>query len=314
MEVSFITTVFNEEKTIEPFLDSLFKQTQIPDEIIIVDGGSSDATVKRIKDVRLKFKIYNGRVEIFIKKGNRSIGRNEAVKHTTGKIIVCSDAGNILDKNWIKEIIAPFTDKKIDVVAGYYQGMAKNAFQKCLIPYVLVMPDRVDPNSFLPATRSVAFTKAIWEKVGGFNENFSHNEDYVFAKCLQKVRAKIIFKKEAVVYWFPRTNLKQAFVMFFRFAYGDAEARIYRPKVIFLFIRYLVGIFLLAFAIMIQSVAAFLVLLILFLLYLLWAAVKNYRYVHMWQAFYLLPLIQVTADMAVIKGTILGMLNRKISY
>lgn len=50
MKVSFITTVFNEEKTIGSFLESLFKQTKLPDEVIIVDAGSTDGTISRIRN------------------------------------------------------------------------------------------------------------------------------------------------------------------------------------------------------------------------------------------------------------------------
>jgi glycosyltransferase involved in cell wall biosynthesis len=48
-KLSFITTIYNEEKTIEKFLDSLFFQTKKVNEIIIVDGGSTDTTVEKIK-------------------------------------------------------------------------------------------------------------------------------------------------------------------------------------------------------------------------------------------------------------------------
>jgi glycosyltransferase involved in cell wall biosynthesis len=309
MKISLITTVYNEEKTIERFLTSVFAQTQLPDEVIIVDGGSIDQTVATIKKVKEKCKV-------FIKKGNRSVGRNEAIRHATGDIIVCSDAGNVLDKKWIEEITKIFgvrgNDKenrkndKVDVVAGYYQGSAKNVFQKCLIPYALVMADRIDPHNFLPATRSVAFTKTIWEKVGGFDERFSHNEDYVFAKELKKIGAKIFFQKKALVYWFPRETFKQAFIMFWRFAYGDAEANILRPKVVFLFVRYSIALFFFIWLIISPSLFFLTSYVLFFIFYFLWAVAKNYRYVNAWQAIYYLPLLQLTADFAVLIGTVMG--------
>lgn len=112
MTISFITTIFNESGTIGRFLDSVYSQTKLPDEIIIVDGGSTDDTVSKIKDLRLKIKEKKVIFKLFIKKGNRSVGRNEAIKHATGDIIVCSDSGNILDKNWIKNITEPFHSKQ----------------------------------------------------------------------------------------------------------------------------------------------------------------------------------------------------------
>jgi glycosyltransferase involved in cell wall biosynthesis len=307
MKVSFITTVFNEEKTIKQFLESLFKQTKLPDEIIIVDGHSSDATVALIKAYGSKTKKVN--IKTVVKAGNRSVGRNEAIKKSTGEIIVCSDSGNILDKDWIKNITVPFKNSEVEVVAGYYQGIAKTVFQKCVIPYALVMPDKVDPNNFLPATRSVAFKKSVWKKVGGFNEAFSHNEDYVFARSLKNVGAQIIFAKNAVVYWLPRNNLKTTFIMMWRFARGDAEARIFRPKVLVVFARYLLGIALLTYSFLTNSVPGIAFLCSFVLLYIVWAIMKNYRYVNDLRAIFILPLIQFTADIAVLLGTILGIVK-----
>lgn len=307
MKISFITTVFNEEKTIEKLLKSLSVQTKLPDEVIIVDGGSTDNTMLAIS--HFMFPILNKKMQIITKKGNRSVGRNEAIKHARGDIIVCSDSGNILDKEWIKNITEPFVDSSVAVVAGYYKGLANTIFQKCVIPYALVMPDKVNSQSFLPATRSVAFRKSIWKKVGGFDERLSHNEDYVFAKALQRVKTKIIFAKDAIVYWVPRSSLKQVLIMFFRFAYGDAEAKIYRPKVFILFLRYSVAILSLALEIIYHNFVLLTLLLFLLLLYILWAIGKNYRYVKHPAAFIYLPVLQFTADFAVLGGTLYGILG-----
>ncbi|MCL5073807.1 MAG: glycosyltransferase, partial [Actinobacteria bacterium] len=61
--VSFIITLLNEEKDISVFLDSLFEQSALPEEIVIVDGGSTDNTLDilgnyflgKVKDFDLKF-------------------------------------------------------------------------------------------------------------------------------------------------------------------------------------------------------------------------------------------------------------------
>jgi len=309
MRISFITTVFNEEENISSLIESVLSQTKKPDEIVIVDGGSSDLTVANIKYQISNIKDSKVKFKILIKRGNRAVGRNEAIKQATGDIILCSDAGCILDKKWVENITKPFKDKSVDVIAGYYKGKTSSVFQKCLIPYVLVMLDRVNPDNFLPATRSMAFRKSIWKKVGGFPEEFAHNEDYVFAKRLKKLNAKIIFRKDAIVYWIPRSNTKDAFIMFYRFAKGDAESHIFRPKVIMLFSRYIIGLFLIVFYAISKSYLMLNTLYLILFIYVLWSIIKNYKYVKDIRAIFFLPLIQITSEIAVVSGTIEGLSN-----
>lgn len=311
MKISFITTVLNEENTIIEFLESLNNQTKKPDEIIIVDGKSTDKTLDRIKNYESRIKDKKRiAFKLIVKKGNRSVGRNEAVKNAKNELILCSDAGCVLDKNWIKEIVSPFSDPKIDVVAGYYRGIAKNAFEKALVPYVLVMEDRLNPDNFLPAARSIAFKKNIWKKIRGFDERFDNNEDFVFAKKLRKIGAKISFAKKAIAYWKPRKNLKEAFVMFYRFAKGDSESGIVRLKVIAILIRYLIGI--LFFLLFLITHSPFLIILmaVLFFSYVLWAGFKNYKYVDNKLSVFYLIILQFLSDLAVIIGTFKGLFEK----
>ncbi len=302
MKISFISTVFNEEATVKILLNSVLDQSRKPDEIILVDGGSTDKTVAEIENYE--------NVKFFVEKGNRSVGRNYALENSTGDIIVCSDAGCVLEKNWLKNIVKPFSEPRVDVVAGYYRGLSKNIFQKCLIPYVLVMPDSVNPRNFLPATRSMAFRKSVWEKIGGFDEKLSHNEDHAFARKLREKGFNIVFAKDAIVNWAPPSSLPKSFIMFFRFAYGDAEAGIYRPKALFVLGRYLFGLVLLISAL--YSSSSFLIILtyVLLINYNLWAILKNYWYVKNPLAIIFLPMLQLSSDIAVISGTILGFLKR----
>lgn len=309
MKLSLITTVFNEQKTIIKFLDSIFAQTKLPDEVIIVDGGSTDNTISEISKFKFPQRENNPNIKILFKKGNRSVGRNEAIKNAKGDIILSSDAGCILEKNWVKEILKPFENKNVDVVAGYYRGISKNIFQKSLIPYVLVMKDKISEDDFLPATRSMAFKKSIWKKTGGFDEKLSHNEDYAFANKLREINAKIVFAKDAIVNWIPRKSLKQAFTMFFRFALGDAQARLFREKVTYIFLRYIFAIYLILLSIIEHSIYLYGFIIFCFLAYIVWSVWKNYRYVQNPKAMFYLPLFQLTSDFAVIIGTALGFIR-----
>lgn len=307
MKSSLIITVLNEEFTISKLLESIKYQTVLPDEVVVVDGGSDDNTVKILKEFQKNHSEIN--FKVIIKKGNRSIGRNEGIKNACGDIVLITDAGCLLDKNWVKEISKPFENTLIDVVAGYYKGVATSSFQRALIPYVLVMPDKIDRNNFLPATRSMALKKDVWLELGGFNTSLSHNEDYIFARNIKKNNKNIYFASKAIVYWIPRNSFRSSFTMFCRFAYGDIEAGVLRPKVLMIFLRYFLAITLLFYSFITSNLTLLGILILFMLLYILWAINKNKKYMSKKTDLLYLPSIQILSDLAVMYGSVKGYLK-----
>lgn len=321
MKISFVTTVLNEEESIGSFLNSLNKQSKKPDEIVIVDGGSSDLTVEKIQnsplrraagkasgDARQDF-AGQAKFKVISKKGNRSVGRNEAIKKATGDIILVSDAGCILDKNWIKNITEPFFDKSIDVVSGYYIPIANNVFEKCLATYTCVMSDKVNPDNYLPSSRSIAFRKYAWKKVNGYPEYLDTCEDLVFAKRLKMAGFNFKFAKNAIVYWQQKTNLKESFWQFFNYARGDGQALYFRKQTPLLFIRVVFFTAILIIGIFTKSFYAFAALSGLLILYILLSIMKNFRYINKAEALYILPSLQIISDIAVFLGTTIGLIS-----
>lgn len=317
MKTTFITTVLNEEKSIEELLEGLNFQSKLPDEVIIVDGGSTDATLSVISNFKFPLRLRSGRaisnkkikIRILKKKGNRSIGRNEAIENATGDIIVCTDAGCILDKNWIKNITKEFENKNIDVVAGYYKPIANTVFEKCLAAYTSVMPDQLLPDDFLPSSRSIAFRKKAWEKAGKYPTWLDTCEDLYFARQLKRKGFKFAFAKNAIVYWPQRKNLPEALIQFFNYAVGDGVARYVRSNTPYLFGRYLIGLILIVILYRTRSLFVLLLMWVLLLNYIIWSIMKNYYRINDKRALFWLPILQFSADFAVIFGTILGLIK-----
>jgi len=316
MQVSVVITILNEEANLNLLLSALKQQTFRPTEIIIVDGGSSDKSLEILASWQ-QHNFFKKILKVITKEGNRSVGRNIAIKQAKSDWIAITDAGCIPDKNWLKELVVNQEKNKSEVVAGYYYGEANSSFEAAVIPYVLVMTDRVDANGLLPAPRSMLIKKSVWTEIGGFDESLAHNEDYVFAHKLKECVVKMSFAKKAFVAWMPRKNLGSFMKMIFRFAYGDLEANILRPKVVLVLVRYLVLVFYLLMLLALFSFGsiylfifktALFILAINIFIYFSWSIQKNVKYVK--RGWWWLPILQLTADVAVITGTLSGMMKR----
>ncbi|MDA1079072.1 MAG: glycosyltransferase [bacterium] len=304
--ISVIITTFNEANTISALLQALEKQTLLPAEVIIVDANSTDGTIELVTTFAKKSALT---IQLLPKRGNRSVGRNLAIKSAKHSLIAITDAGCIPEKTWLQTLVGQHQKSKAPVVAGYYKGIAQTPFEEAVIPYALVMPDKVNEAHFLPATRSMLLTKKFWEQLGGFNEELSDNEDYDFARRLQEKNIPMTFTKNAVVSWQPRSNLRDFFNMLYRFARGDAAAGLFRPKVAFLFARYILLLVVsLAIAVVLEPKFVLKLWIPLGVLYSLWAVDKNVRYTP--RGWLWLPTLQFTADAAVMSGTIAGLLKR----
>lgn len=237
MKISYICTVLNEEKTIASFLESLVRQTLKPDEVVIADGGSKDRTVKIIEGYRTKLKNLNLIVSQKVRL-NRSEGRNQAIKTASGEIITASDAGCTLKEDWTEEIVKPFRkNKKTDVVAGFYLPTGNSLLQKLSGELTSVPIEKIDPQIFLPSSRSIAFKKEAWEKTGGYPENFNYCEDLVFNLRLKKSGKTFAFASKAIVFWPQKKSLIGIIKQFFNYSTGDGMAGKQGPHFLKLWLR-----------------------------------------------------------------------------
>src|SRR5690606_26325181 len=177
--VSLIATVRNEADSIEHFLRSILAQTRAPDEVVIVDGGSRDDTVARI--LALRARVTAPRIHVLRAPGaNISQGRNIAIARATGPIIAVTDAGTALAPDWLEHIVRPLeADAQVAVSAGFFEPAGATRFERCLAVLITPQLPEIEPERFLPSSRSVAFRKEWWLRVGGYPEWLRHCEDLV---------------------------------------------------------------------------------------------------------------------------------------
>jgi glycosyltransferase involved in cell wall biosynthesis len=232
-------TVRNEAASLPALFDSIMGQRVRPDEIVIVDGGSTDGT----QDVVLA---YSDRLPlrlIELPGANISQGRNAAIRASKYDIIAATDAGVRLDPSWLESLVRPFAsvEPHVDVVSGFFVADPQTAFERAMGATVLPAVEDVEPGKFLPSSRSVAFRKAAWEEVGGYPEWLDYCEDLVFDMNLLAAGCRAVFVPEARVYFRPRSNLRAFFLQYYRYARGDGKADLWRKRHAIRYTTYLLG-------------------------------------------------------------------------
>lgn len=256
MKVSVILTVLNEGESIRAALDSLVAQTRPPDEVVIADGGSRDSTLAIIREYgeagRLPLKV------IEVPGANIAQGRNAAIRAARGEVIVSTDAGVRCEPDWLEKLIHPLTpapsplptagERGVVAVAGFFRSDPQTVFEMALGATTLPEARDVNPKTFLPSSRSVAFRKSAWEAVGGYPEWLDYCEDVVFDLALREKFGPFVFVPEAVVHFRPRPNLRALFRQYHRYARGDGKANLFPRQHAIRYLTYLVVAPLLAYA------------------------------------------------------------------
>ncbi len=221
--VTVVATVRNEASAVDALLDSLLRGARVPDEIVIADGGSTDGTYERLSARAAA----DPRIHALLAPGNRSVGRNAAVRAARHGVIACTDAGVEVEPEWLDRMVRPFEeDPAVEVVAGFYRAYGTTPFERAAGVVSAPSLGEIDHARFLPSTRSVAFRSKAFDRVGGFDESLSHNEDTPFALALKRAGSKFAFAPEAIVRWRPRGNLGAFMHQHRRFGIGDGESRV----------------------------------------------------------------------------------------
>lgn len=314
LKVSVIATVKNEAQAVHRLLDSLAAQTRPPDEVVIVDGGSTDGTVEVLEeycaDGALPLKVLT-RPGTYI-----SQGRNSAIAVATGEIIASTDAGVRLAPNWLEELVKPFEkERELYVVSGFFLPDPETVFETAMGATVLPVLADVNPEKFLPSSRSVAFRKEAWERVGGYPEWLDYCEDLIFDFKLREL-GPFAFAPRALARFRPRKSPTAFLKQYYRYARGDGKADLWRVRHAIRYSTYLIAapaIFLLG---LWRTPLWWLVFLaggaIMFWTPYkrLWPMIKSYSFTDKVKAILWVPIIRVTGDIAKMIGYPVGVLWR----
>ncbi|MBU1727501.1 MAG: glycosyltransferase [Candidatus Omnitrophica bacterium] len=224
--VSIIIPAKNAEKTLARCLDSLLVLDYDNYEIIIIDDFSQDETPVILSKYLPKINIITNPVA-----RGPSFSRNVGVFKARGEFFAFTDADCIVDKNWLKELLAGFALDGViscggsqDVPADetdfgkkVYLAMKKIGF---ISDYLRKSGEGILSVDHNP-TCNVMYKKEAFRQEGGFLEELWPGEDVEFDFRLKKRGYRIVFNPKALVYHYKPQDTASFLRMMDRYGWAQ---------------------------------------------------------------------------------------------
>ena len=211
MDISVIIPNYNGANLLKTnlpkVLNSLRNYTEGKTEIIVVDDGSTDESLKILEDFKNKFS------SLSIYQNEKNLGFsstvNKGVSFAKGEIILLLNSDVYPEANFLKPLLANFKDEKVFAVGCLDKSMEGDkiilrgrGLGEWKRGFLVHRRGEVDKkNTLWVSGGSSAFKKSVWDKLNGFNEIYDpfYWEDIDLSYRALKSGFKIIFEPKSIV-------------------------------------------------------------------------------------------------------------------
>lgn len=201
IRVSILIPAHNEERTIAECIDSCLDQTRRPNQILVIDDGSSDKTSKIVARYQRPVRL----LKITKPTGNKSRAQEYGLPYITGSVFICVDADTKVDRNFVERVEKTFLDQNISAFCGYVRSSRFNwltSFREYEYYtgqfFHKLAQSKLNTIIVIPGCAS-AFRTKIFKKYCTFDHD-TITEDMDFTYKLHKNDQKIVYDPLAKVY------------------------------------------------------------------------------------------------------------------
>jgi hypothetical protein len=228
--VSIVVTELNEADDIERVIASLLAQEPPAAEVVVVDGGSTDGAwewlaAESLLEARL-IAIRDETCSLKFSPGPVSRGRNVAIRAAKSALIACADAGCTYAPDWLRNLTAPLVSGQAEYALGgtMVDPADSTVWDVASAPFFSI---KLSPNAPTKSctARSMAFTKSLWERIGGFPEQVLVGEDTLFDAAARRLTPPAFIANAKALYR-PRNSWGSATHQMARYATSDGQARV----------------------------------------------------------------------------------------
>jgi cellulose synthase/poly-beta-1,6-N-acetylglucosamine synthase-like glycosyltransferase len=199
LPVSVVVPARDEGGTIDALIESLLAQSGAPTEIVVVDGGSRDDTVVRVR----QWSERDSRIRL-IRVGPAYPGeaRNAGIAAAASYWVALTDAGIRVDREWLEELWRA-REEAPDAAAvfGHYEPILTGWFTECCALAYVAPCVRVDGRWWRGGSfASAMLRRDLWERCGGFPP-FRAAEDLILLEAIDRDGCPTVAAPGARVSW-----------------------------------------------------------------------------------------------------------------
>jgi glycosyltransferase involved in cell wall biosynthesis len=212
LQISLVVPVRDEEGSLAGLVASVRAQTRRPDEVILVDGGSTDRTVQLARELAAgdeRFRVVEAG------EASPGRGRNVGAAEASHPWLAFTDAGIGLDPEWLERLAEKVLEEPgTDVVYGNFEPLTRTFFERCAaIAYVPPRAEREGAAMRGPSIASSLVRREVWRRAGGFPD-LRAAEDLIFMERVAALGARTRWAPRATVWWQLQPTLGRTFRKF----------------------------------------------------------------------------------------------------
>jgi glycosyltransferase involved in cell wall biosynthesis len=213
IQISLIVPVRDEEESLARLVSSIRAQTRQPDEVLRVDGGSTDRTVALARELAAgdeRFRVVEAG------QASPGRGRNVGAAEARHPWLAFTDAGIGLDPEWLECLAGQVSEEPgTEIVYGNFEPDTRTFFERCAaIAYV--SPKSPQKGGVVTRGRfiaSVLMRRDVWRRAGGFPD-LRAAEDLIFMERVEALGCKTRWATGAYIRWQLQPTLLRTFRRF----------------------------------------------------------------------------------------------------
>lgn len=231
--VSVVIPARNEEAAIEAALERVLQQTYPLDciEVVVVDGNSTDDTGARAKAILASAPLRRSAV-VLNEQSTTPSNLNVGLQWAAGEILIRVDSRSLIPADYVERLVTVLTDPSIAVAGGSQVAIARSqslkdrAIARALNNRYAMggssYRSEGSPSGPVDTVYLGSFRTAQLREEGGWNEEFSTNQDFELNRRMAK-QGDVWFESGLPVGYLGREQLRQIWHQYHRF--GRWKAR-----------------------------------------------------------------------------------------